>query len=59
MLDLTQLENFVTVVTTVLVAVQAVVNYVLPPEKASKFNVVGNVLNFLVKTKAGLSTKVD
>ena len=49
------INEFVTVSTTVLLGVQALVNYILPPEKAQKFNVIGKVLDFLTKTKAGLS----
>jgi hypothetical protein len=49
------INEFVTVSTTVLLGVQALVNYILPPEKAQKFNVIGKILDFLTKTKAGLS----
>ena len=52
-------NEFVTVAITVLLGVQALVNYILPPEKAEKFNIIGKVLDFLTKTKAGLSPKVD
>jgi len=52
---LENVNEFVTVVISVLLGIQALVNYVLPPEKASKFNIIGKVLDFLVKTKAGLS----
>ena len=50
-----KVDEFITVVMAVLVGLQAVVNYVLPPEKAIKYNVIGKVLDFLAKTKAGLS----
>jgi hypothetical protein len=52
------LNEFITVAISVLLGVQAVVNYILPPEKAVKFNIVGKVLDFLVKTKAGLSGSI-
>ena len=55
MLDIVKIEELITVITTVLVAVQMVINYLLPPEKAEKFNIIGKVLSFLAKTKAGLS----
>ena len=44
---------------TVLLAVQAVVNYFLPPEKAAKFNYIGTLLNVLSRTKGGFSPQVS
>ena len=55
---LENVNEFVTVSITVLLGVQALVNYVLPPEKAQKFNVIGKILDFLTKTKAGLSGSI-
>jgi len=52
-------NEFMAVAIVVLGAVQAVIVYVLQPEKAEKFNVVGKVLEFLVKTKGGLSARID
>ncbi len=51
-------NEFVTVSISVLLGVQALVNYILPPEKAQKFNIIGKVLDFLTKTKAGLSGSI-
>jgi hypothetical protein len=52
-------NEFISVVIVVLGAFQTVIVYLLPPEKAEKFNIVGKVLDFLVKTKSGLSPKQD
>lgn len=52
-------NEFISVVIVVLGALQTVIVYVLPPEKAEKFNIIGKVLDFLVKTKTGLSPKID
>jgi hypothetical protein len=52
------ISEIISVLVAVLVAIQAVVNYVLPPEKAVKYNWIGKVLEFLSKTKSGLSPKV-
>lgn len=54
-----KIDEFLAVLGTVLVAIQAVINYLLPPEKANKFNVIGKVLEFLAKTRSGLSSKID
>lgn len=43
----------------VLVLVQAIVNFVLPPEKAEKYNYIGKALDYLVNTKKGLSFRKD
>lgn len=42
---------------TLLVLIQVVVNYLLPPEKAEKYNYIGKVLDFLAKTKQGIGVK--
>ena len=52
-------NEFISVFIVVLGALQTVIVYVLPPEKAEKFNIIGKVLDFLVKTKTGLSPKID
>ena len=44
---------------TILLAVQAVVNYFLPPEKAAKFNFIGTLLDVLSRTKGGVSPQVS
>ena len=54
-----KVNEFIAVAIVVLGAVQTVIVYVLPPEKAEKWNKVGKVLDFLVKTKSGLSPKID
>lgn len=56
---LLKVDSFVAVLVSVLVAIQAVVNYVLPPEKALKFNFIGKILEFLAKTRSGISVKID
>lgn len=43
----------------VLILVQAIVNFVLPPEKAEKYNYIGKALDYLVNTKKGLSFRKD
>lgn len=48
---LTEISN---ILISVLVLVQVVVNYFLPPEKAEKYNYIGKVLDFLAKTKKGV-----
>ncbi len=52
-------NEFISVFIVVLGALQTVIVYVLPSEKAEKFNIIGKVLDFLVKTKTGLSPKID
>lgn len=44
---------------SVLVIIQALVNFVLPPEKADKYNYIGKALDYLVNTKKGLSFRKD
>lgn len=39
---------------SLLVLAQMVINYVLPPEKAEKYNYIGKILDFLAKTKKGM-----
>lgn len=39
---------------SLLVLAQMVINYVLPPEKAEKYNYIGKILDFLAKTKKGI-----
>lgn len=56
---LLKVDSFIVVLVAILVAVQAVVNYILPAEKAVKFNVIGKVLDFLAKTRSGISAKID
>ena len=51
--------ELITMVVTVLTAIQVVINYFLSPEKAAKFNYIGKLLEALTKTKAGLSPKVE
>lgn len=56
--DLTsKITEVIPVIISILVAAQAVISYVLPPEKAEKFNWIGKVLNILSRTKTGLSPK--
>lgn len=54
-----KVNDFVAVAIVVLGAVQTVIVYVLPPEKAEKFNFIGKALEILVKTKGGLSARTD
>jgi hypothetical protein len=54
-----KVDELITVVIVILGAVQTIIVYILPPEKAEKFNKVGKFLDFLVKTKSGLSPKID
>lgn len=44
---------------SLLVLVQAVISFVLPPEKAEKYNYIGKALDYLVNTKKGLSFRKD
>jgi hypothetical protein len=53
------IEELIGVLIAVLVAVQAIIVYIMPPEKAEKWNWVGKVLGALVKTKAGISPRRD
>ena len=50
-------ETLLGLTITILLAVQAAVNYFLPPEKATKFNFIGKFLNVLSKTKSGISSQ--
>lgn len=42
-----------------LVLVQAIVSFILPPEKAEKYNYIGKALDYLVNTKKGLSFRKE
>ena len=53
------IEGLIAVTIAVLVAVQAVLNFVLVPEKAEKYNFIGKFLDILVRTKEGLSTQKE
>jgi hypothetical protein len=54
---LSNIDELITVIIAVLVAVQSLVVYFLSPEKAEKWNWLGKALSVLAKTKAGISTK--
>lgn len=56
---ISRVNDFLAVAIVVLGAVQTVVVYILPPDKAIKFNIVGKILDFLVRTKSGLSYDRD
>jgi len=60
MIDILQnLDHIITLIITLLVALESIIVYILPSEKAVKFAFIGNLLNFLKSTKAGLSNKKD
>lgn len=44
---------------SLLVLLQALISFVLPPEKAEKYNYIGKALDYLVNTKKGLSFRKD
>lgn len=56
---LDNLDNFVTMLIAVFVALEAIIGFFLSAEKAEKFSFVGKILNFLKNTKAGFSVKKD
>lgn len=51
------LDSVVSILVATLVLLQTIVNFVLPPEKAERFNYIGKTLDFLAKTKGGLSIR--
>lgn len=60
MLDaLAYLDSIFGILVATLVLLQTVLNFWLPPEKAEKFNFIGKTLDFLAKTKGGMSLRID
>lgn len=60
MLDaLAYLDSIFGILVATLVLLQTVLNFWLPPEKAEKFNFIGKTLDFLAKTKGGMSLRTD
>lgn len=53
------LDSVVSILVATLVLLQTVVNFVLPPEKAERFNYIGKTLDFLAKTRGGLSLRSE
>lgn len=56
---LSYLDSIFGILVATLVLLQTVLNFWLPPEKAEKFNFIGKTLDFLAKTKGGMSLRTD
>lgn len=56
---LAYLDSIFSILVATLVLLQTVINFWLPPEKAEKFNYIGKTLDFLAKTKGGMSLRTD
>lgn len=56
---LTYIDSIFSLLVAVLVLLQTIINFWLPPEKAEKFNYIGKTLDFLAKTKGGMSIRRD
>lgn len=59
MVALYYLDAIFGILVATLVLLQTVLNFWLPPEKAEKFNFIGKTLDFLAKTKGGMSLRTD
>lgn len=60
MLDmLSYLDSVFSILVATLVILQTVINFLLPPERAEKYNYIGRTLEFLAKTKSGMSLRTD
>lgn len=56
---LSYLDSIFGILVATLVLLQTVLNFWLPPEKAERFNFIGKTLDFLAKTKGGMSLRTD
>lgn len=56
---LAYLDSIFSILVATLVLLQTVINFWLPPEKAEKFNYIGKTLDFLAKTKGGMSLRIE
>lgn len=56
---LAYLDSIFSILVATLVLFQTVINFWLPPEKAEKFNYIGKTLDFLAKTKGGMSLRIE
>lgn len=56
---LAYLDSIFSILVATLVLLQTLINFWLPPEKAEKFNYIGKTLDFLAKTKGGMSLRIE
>lgn len=57
--SLSYLDSVFGILVATLVIIQTVLNFLLPPEKAEKFNFIGKTLDFLARTKGGMTLRTD
>lgn len=56
---LAYLDSIFGILVATIVLLQTIINFWLPPDKAEKFNYLGKTLEFLAKTKGGMSLRID